>query len=485
MSFNSLSVNQNRAVNNLSKYIIGAEINQQGESSGIVSGAALMGGISGTGWLWKNRKNIKGGIQQLNADANTQKNIVNSAKKYPSNARFSSLRNKWAGANEYVNKANLENLSQKLAKKPEYASIKNYIDNGLKSGKNYTELLKDVEKMQAVQKLNLYEAKVAKQVASGSKLRAVKNATGITKLSKATKQLAAKSGKFRGLLKGVKGNAGFALVSFGIGVLTDVIPAFSLGTDKGFKQLGKTAAKTGAEVAGWAAGMALGAKAGAVIGTCIGGPIGTVVGGAIGLIGGFVGSFLASKLADKVVGPSEVEIAEKEAAEEISQSARTDIENLDELAQKSYEQLIENAKTGQLTENDLIAKKSLEELIGAEIDLDAEVQARLQEEAAQKHERSADNTPSYEVPYRPEETVKNETPAYTAPSPWTSPYSAPQFTFPTFGMTNTLSPFAMNNTNNNPYGNPFSNDMYFQKMFGYNTNPYQMYNQGQTFQNYA
>lgn len=488
MSFNSLSVNQNRAVNNLSKYVIGAEINRQEEPSGIATGVALMGGISGATWLFSNRKNIKGGFQQLVANAKEQKNIVNSAKKYAPGARFSTLRNKWAGAVEYTSKGELEALSKKLVKKPEYAGIKKYIDSALKSGSGYSEALKSAEKMQAIEKLNLYNSKVASQMASGSKLRALKNATGITKVSKSMKELAAKSGKFRSLAKGIKGNAGFALISLGIGLVSDVIPAFQLGADKGFKQLGKTVVKTGAEVAGWAAGAALGAKAGAVIGTCIGGPIGTVVGGAIGLVGGFLGSFLASKVADKVVGPSEVELAEQEAAAQVAKNARANLENLDELAMASYEQLLEHAKAGQLTEDDMIAKKSLEELIGQEIDLEAELKAQEQVEqesqgAAGQSSGAAQQPAEVSTPPAAAESGSSQT-TPEVQQPVSQTYY-PQTSFmPSYTGTTPYLPPGLNPymSTGSMYSSPYSNDMFFQQMFGgYNYNPYMMQNQGNYF----
>lgn len=375
MSFSNLSINQD--INNLSKYVVGATINEQGESSYILPGVALMGGVTSAGWLFKNRKNLKGGVHQLAENGRTQKKIV------------SSTSNLWKGATEYTSKAKLESLAANLAKKDGYEAVKSAISKSLKSGKNYTEALKNVEKLKAVENLNQYTAKVASQMKNGSKLRTLKNYTGITKLSKTTKELAAKSGKFRGLLKGIKGNAGFALISLGVGVLTDVIPAFQLGKDKGFKQLGKTAVKTGAEVAGWAAGSAVGAKIGAAVGSFCG-PIGTVVGGAIGLVGGFVGSFLASKLADKVVGKSEVELAQEEAAKQVAQSANESTENVNELLEASYEQLVEKAKTGNLTKDDIAAKDSLENILGTKIDLDAAVaqanQASTQETTAQTPE---------------------------------------------------------------------------------------------------
>lgn len=366
MSFNSLSVNKNRSVNNLSRYVIGAEINKQEEDSGIVTGTALMGGISGSVWAYGNRKDLKGGFQKLGENAKVQKNIVKNGK------------NVLAGATEYTSKTQLENLANKLNgkkyNKPEYKQLKDAINQALAKGKDFGNSLKNVEKLEALQNLQNYNSKVANQMAKGSIIRKAKNATGITKLSKATKELAVKSGKFRGLLKGLKGNAGFAVISLGFGLLTDVIPAFQLGKKEGFKQLGKTTVKTGAEVAGWAAGSAVGAKAGAVVGSFFG-PIGTVVGGAIGLVGGFVGSYVASKIADKVVGPSEVEIAENNTAKEIAHQAKTDDASLEELTLATYEQLLANAQNGTYSENDEIAKKSLENLLGCKINIEEELEA--------------------------------------------------------------------------------------------------------------
>lgn len=485
MSFSSLSIADNRAINNLSKYVIGAEINRQEEPSGIGAGVALMGGISGGIWLYKNRKDIKGGFKTLASNAAKQKAIVNSVKKYPPKAIFSGVRNKWAGATEYVSKGKLETLSAQFAKKPEYASLKKYIDGALKSGKDYAQTLKDVEKLQAVQKLGAYNAKVATQMANGSKFRALKNTLGITKLSKATKELAVKSGKFRGLLKGIKGNLGFAAISFGIGVISDVIPAFQLGADKGFKQLGKTTVKTGAEVAGWALGSAAGAKAGAAIGTLVGGPVGTVVGGLIGLAGGFIGSYIASKAADTVVGPSEVELAQQENSDTIAQTAKADINTLDAVAQQSYAQLMEHAQAGQLSEDDKIAKQSLEHLLGREIDLETESQAYAQ--SMQQQNQNAEASQLAQTPQQVESSESQQLaqatpqPEQTAQQPTqtqqeSSNNTASAAITPTVNMptTNipTFNPYSMGLGTTMP--NAYSNDMLYQNLFGMTPNPYLM-----------
>lgn len=476
MSFNNLSINQN--VHDLSKYVIGASINKQEEPSGIASGAVMMGGISGSLWAIQNRKDLKGGFKKLAQNAQNQKAIVKSAP------------NLWAGAKEVTSKAELERIAEKAGKinkktkLPKNAALQTEVQQALKNGKNYAASLKNIEQKQAVEALKNYNAKVATQMANGSKLRTIKNATGITKLSRATKSLAAKSSGFRSLMKGVKGNAGFAAISFGFGLLTDVAPAFTeLGAEKGFKQLGKTAAKTGFEVAGWAAGSAIGAKAGAAIGSFCG-PIGTVVGGAIGLIGGFVGSFIASKIGDKVVGPSELEIEQKKTAKAIAQEANSSPETMQELALTAYEQLVQKAASGEITEEDLAAKKALENVLGCEINLDEEVKA-LQQTAQDAEtqtkvatqtqaQETRKNTAATEKEEKDNEEVKEEEKqGATDTSTYTQPQTVQAYTPNFMQMYN-----PMNFYNGfNPYGamnniyamnaNPYANDMYFQKTFHY------------------
>lgn len=322
MSF--VSFDQAQTMNNLARYATGTAINRQEEPSGIVSGTLFMGGVSGATWAWKNRKNFKAGWQNLAKEATARDKLIRSTNVVPKGKAFRKVRNLWAGAGKYVAQQEAAATSAKAT---------------AKAGKGF--------------------------------FRKTKNALGITKVSKFLTSTAAKHPKFATLLKGVKGNAGFAIFSLGVGVLTDVIPAFQIGTKEGFKQLGKTAGKTAAEVGGWAAGTALGAKAGAAIGTCIGGPIGTAVGGLVGAACGFLGSWLASKAADKVIGPSEVEIAQKENSEKLGQAAKDDANVQNEVVGQALQNLVANyTENGKLSDDDKIAKKSLEKVIGEEINLD-------------------------------------------------------------------------------------------------------------------
>lgn len=341
MSF--VSFDHAQTMNNLARYATGVAINRQDDPVNITSNMLLMGGFSGANWAWKNRKGLKAGWKNLAKEAAARDNLIKSTNVVPKGKAFSKVRNIWAGASKYVAQQEAAAESAKAAAKATS-----------KAGKGF--------------------------------FGKTKNALGITKVSKFLTSTAAKHPKFASLLKGVKGNAGFAIFSLGIGVVTDVIPAFQIGATEGFKQLGKTAGKTAAEVGGWAAGTALGAKAGAAIGTCIGGPIGTAVGGLVGAACGFLGSWLASKAADKVIGPSEVEIAQQKKSAQLATEANTDTKTQKAVIGQALQNLVANyTENGKLSDDDKIAKKSLEKVIGEEINLDE----LAQEYAAESKNQSA------------------------------------------------------------------------------------------------
>lgn len=326
MSF--VSFDHAQTMNNLARYATGTAINRQEEPSGIVSGTLFMGGVSGANWAWKNRKSFKAGWQNLAKEAAERDKLIRATNVVPKGKAFSKVRNIWAGASKYVAQKEAAAESAKAAASATSQASKGFF------GKT-------------------------------------KNALGITKVSKFLTSTAAKHPKFAPLIKGIKGNAGFAIFSLGVGVVLDVIPAFQIGATEGFKQLGKTAMKTTAEVGGWAAGTALGAKAGAAVGTCIGGPIGTAVGTVLGAACGFLGSWLASKAADKVIGPNEVEIAQQKNSENLAQAAKDDANVQNEVVGQALQNLVANyTENGELSDDDKIAKKSLEKVIGEEINLD-------------------------------------------------------------------------------------------------------------------
>lgn len=353
MSF--VSFDQAQTINNLARYATGVAINRQDDPVDITSNMLLMGGLSGANWAWQNRKSFKAGWQNLAKEAAERDKLIRSTNVVPKGKAFSKVRNIWAGASKYVAQKEAAAESAKAAASATSQASKGFF------GKT-------------------------------------KNALGITKVSKFLTSTAAKHPKFAPLIKGIKGNAAFAIISLGVGVVLDVIPAFQIGTKEGFKQLGKTAGKTAAEVGGWAAGTALGAKAGAAIGTCIGGPIGTAVGTVLGAACGFLGSWLASKAADKVIGPSEAEIAQQKNSENLAQAAKNDAELQNEVVGQALQNLVANyTENGKLSDDDKIAKKSLEKVIGEEINLDELAKQYVETEQAQQQAAAQDSTaPSQE-----------------------------------------------------------------------------------------
>lgn len=341
MSF--VSFDHAQTMNNLARYATGVAINRQDDPVNITSNMLLMGGLSGANWAWQNRKSFKAGWQNLAKEAAERDKLIRSTNVVPKGKAFSKVRNIWAGASKYVAQKEAASESAKAAASATSQASKGFF------GKT-------------------------------------KNALGITKVSKFLTSTAAKHPKFAPLIKGIKGNAAFAIFSLGVGVVLDVIPAFQIGATEGFKQLGKTAMKTTAEVGGWAAGTALGAKAGAAVGTCIGGPIGTAVGTVLGAACGFLGSWLASKAADKVIGPSEVEIAQQKKSAQLATEANTDTKTQKAVIGQALQNLVANyTENGKLSDDDKIAKKSLEKVIGEEINLDE----LAQEYAAESKNQSA------------------------------------------------------------------------------------------------
>lgn len=341
MSF--VSFDHAQTMNNLARYATGVAINRQDDPVNITSNMLLMGGLSGANWAWQNRKSFKAGWQNLAKEAAERDKLIRSTNVVPKGKAFSKVRNIWAGASKYVAQKEAASESAKAAASATSQASKGFF------GKT-------------------------------------KNALGITKVSKFLTSTAAKHPKFAPLIKGIKGNAAFAIFSLGVGVVLDVIPAFQIGATEGFKQLGKTAMKTTAEVGGWAAGTALGAKAGAAVGTCIGGPIGTAVGTVLGAACGFLGSWLASKAADKVIGPNEVEIAQQKKSAQLATEANTDTKTQKAVIGQALQNLVANyTENGKLSDDDKIAKKSLEKVIGEEINLDE----LAQEYAAESKNQSA------------------------------------------------------------------------------------------------
>ena len=456
MSF--VSFDHAQTMNNLARYATGVAINRQDDPVNITSNMLLMGGFSGANWAWQNRKSFKAGWQNLAKEAAERDKLIRATNVVPKGKAFSKVRNIWAGASKYVAQKEAAAESAKAAASATSQASKGFF------GKT-------------------------------------KNALGITKVSKFLTSTAAKHPKFAPLIKGIKGNAGFAIFSLGVGVVLDVIPAFQIGATEGFKQLGKTAMKTTAEVGGWAAGTALGAKAGAAVGTCIGGPIGTAVGTVLGAACGFLGSWLASKAADKVIGPNEVEIAQQKNSENLAQAAKDDANVQNEVVGQALQNLVANyTENGELSDDDKIAKKSLEKVIGEEINLDELAQeyaaasknqsAAPQDTTVEPQDTTAPTQEQQAIQMQAELQAQQQTqqPTFTAQSQQPSTeleneaeeaqgakekdkakkqYTSPMFLTPTTAYSSPLNnPFLTSSNNNdsmaNPYGsmsaiNPYEN----------------------------
>ena len=320
-------------VRNLAKYTTSTAINHSKSFGDAVKEGAGFAVFDAGVWAFMNRKNLKAGWQALGA-----KQAANQAIMRQHTAGGKTIGSIWNGASEIAAKNQLEVIA--AGKKA--SAAKTAAENALRSGTNYVEALKGIEESKGFWGKFMSKAKVG----------------------------------------GAGMMAAFELV---IGTITDVIPTFKqLGTEKGFKQLGKTTVKAAATGVGWWAGSVVGAKAGAVIGTAIGGPVGTAIGGAVGFICGAVGSWLCNKAADQVIGPSELEKAQKETeettADQITQQVAATGEGLDELVGTAYTKLIENyiANGNKLDEKGEQAKKDIEAIAGVEINM---------EEAAESYKR--------------------------------------------------------------------------------------------------
>lgn len=184
-----------------------------------------------------------------------------------------------------------------------------------------------------------------------------------TKAAGEVAQTAGKKG-LKGVLKS-SGAASMALINGVIELFTEVVPTFKeLGAEKGFKQLGKSAANVLGDTVGFVAGQAAGVSVGTAIGTAICPGIGTAVGAVVGFVGGMLGSWAMGKVTDKVVGESERELAANKTTEKSARKIAKDSDSLDELKESAMAKLQEEASlnNGQLSEDSLLAYEALQNL---------------------------------------------------------------------------------------------------------------------------
>ncbi len=133
----------------------------------------------------------------------------------------------------------------------------------------------------------------------------VKLKTGGYKVNGELLKTARGASALKGASKCVKG-AGWMAVIQGVMEIPDIISAYKIDkaeeaegrkSNRGNKQLAKSAVKVGAGVLGYAAGAA---ATGAIVGSVVPG-IGNVAGAVIGFVGGLIGGFIATKAAGKIM----------------------------------------------------------------------------------------------------------------------------------------------------------------------------------------
>lgn len=228
--------------------------------------------------------------------------------------------------------------------KSDYAAIKSTAKNSAKFEKFAAKATKAQQAGKAA-KAAKYTEKAAKAANS-----ATNAAKGIGTASKAG-----------GFLK--SSGAGIMLAFSGIieGV-TEVLPTFKeLGTEKGMKQLGKSAIKVAGDTVGFIAGEQAGLAIGTAIGTAIFPGVGTAIGGVVGMIGGMLGSFAMGKVTKAITGKTEREKAKEEQEKANASEISNDDKMLQELKEAAALKLQEEANTGNLSEDSQEILKLLEE----------------------------------------------------------------------------------------------------------------------------
>lgn len=280
-----------------------------------------------------------------------------------------------------VNKKALENLLKGEGKLT--TRIKDFIKTANESNKTYSEIKSAVKAQFKAEKAAAKLAKkgaetAAKETVETTAKKAAETAakeaaeTTAKEAAKTTAKEAAKTaaksaGKLSKFTKFMKSSgAGFMLVFSGIiEAATEVIPTFKeLGTEKGMKQIGKSAVKVAGDTVGFIAGQQAGVAIGTAIGTAICPGIGSAIGAGVGFVGGLLGSFVMGKVTKAIVGKSEREIAKENQENNLAQEIVNNDEKMQELKEETMTKIQEEAaiNNGQLSEDSQIALDTLENL---------------------------------------------------------------------------------------------------------------------------
>ncbi len=275
------------------------------------------------------------GIAELNKQASALRKENKSLKpKANDNIFQSAQKNRQIKAN---NKA-IQNIKNQALSAKEYQKVNQLLKEAQSlKGKELAAKMKEIDRALVEAKININNLKATGKITSttsiGKACSWIKTKTGLRSAQNAVlKGTVSKNGIIRGLAKGVKGGGAMIAISAVCEAPTVYKTFKELGTEKGFKQLGKSAVKIGAETVGWVVGAkvgtAVGTKIGTTIGTAICPGLGTAIGAAAGAIVGFIGgvatSWLCGKAAKAVVGKDELEIAKEKKAKLLALQAKND-----------------------------------------------------------------------------------------------------------------------------------------------------------------
>lgn len=264
-----------------------------------------------------------------------------------------------------VNKKALENLLKGEGKLT--TRIKDFIKTANESNKTYSEIKSAVKAQFKAEKAAAKLAKKGAETAAKETVETTAKKAAETTAKEAAKTAAKSAGKLSKFTKFMKSSgAGFMLVFSGIiEAATEVIPTFKeLGTEKGIKQIGKSAVKVAGDTVGFIAGQQAGVAIGTAIGTAICPGIGSAIGAGVGFVGGLLGSFVMGKVTKAIVGKSEREIAKENQENNLAQEIVNNDEKMQELKEETMTKIQEEAaiNNGQLSEDSQIALDTLENL---------------------------------------------------------------------------------------------------------------------------
>lgn len=348
---------------NLAKYASGMDVTPQNDNlkvKDLMSYPITITAYDSYQWIKKNKGNYKAAFKTITDTAQEGNKLF-----------------KQVGVNGFLRVSDAKEML-KLIPESEYLSkLSQPVQDLYKTAQSYAEIaVKTPDKAKGALKvanMKFAEAKAAayaERTASATGIFGkVKNALGITKVTKGLNNLAAKSPAFSKCLDAYRNESGTLMLALegGIEVATNVVPTFKqLGAKKGFKQLGKSSVTTASSVAGWVAGSAIGSKVGKILKAAI--PGGTKVGALAGVlaetvcsyVGGSIVQHFASKGAKKLVGKSELEKAKEQETLELAKVAQEVPEVFNGLVEAAAQRM---AVEGEDSANSKVMNESFKNLV--------------------------------------------------------------------------------------------------------------------------